>query len=609
MNQVTIKQLIGHGQFFSKTLLTADAFVRYCEARGIRVSLQQLERYEELGIFLPLARLRHQKIKIKIELREDGNRYSLGKLEDGEDWAGETEEKYGSFLWSEDAVEALVESGFLWSPTLEKFEPWKTFKDENRWNAVDSYYSIFQTMPLHMLQQSTTFKIGIESVATWTQEDVKRWFRSVKKPAKRMVEISRKSSGARDELAALCQVLSSRYLPYAEKYEGMISLPHPDFLDWRKYRQSWSAHGVLEELNLNIEEVVRFHQLAEMEASSDDPLSNWSDLVKFVRRDKKEKLKGLGLLGQSWRVMERIISLFHRDLTGKELYGREDDVETTELFFGEGVPQDNLRFLEFVANQYGVNPRPKLVLYVEGDGEVQQFPRLAAELFGIIFSEIRIFIQNLGGVGEFEGEKKKDSYGAFEKLIEYYHDKQTIAFFILDKEGRVEQIKRKLISKASKNHPYRTVTKDEYIKLWDKNVEFDNFTDKEIAEAMTKLCEGRYSFAEAEVADCRSRFGKPKQGDTLSRVYKDKLNYGSNKIKLLGILIEYATSSPEMELNGARVTRPLVETIDFICDLAIRNHQPSSLETWNKTQNSEWLGNKIKPNEELENGVSKRGPS
>jgi hypothetical protein len=591
MNQITLKQLIGHGRFFDKTLLSADAFKRYCEARDIRISLEQLERFEQLGIFLPLVRLRRPKIKVKYELREDGNRYSLGILEEGEDWAGETEEEYGGFLWSEEAVEELTNEGYLWSPTVEKYEPWENFKDAEGWNAVESYYSIFQTMPLKMILQSTTFQIGIGSLLLWTQADAENWFKSEKKHAERMIEILKDGSGARDDLALLCQVLSNRYLPYAEKYEGMITLPDPEFLDWRAYRHSWNAQSILEELNLTVEEVVRFHELAEMEASSDDPLHNWSDLVKFVRREKKQKLKGPALLGQSWRVMERILNLFHRDLTGKELYAFDDDPETNERFYGKGVPQDNLKLLEFVANKYGVNPRPKLVLYVEGDGEVQQFPRLAAELFGIIFSEIRISIQNIHGVGEFEGEKKKDSYGAFEKLIEYYHDKQTIAFFILDKEGRVETIKRKLITKPSKNHPYRTVTKDEYIKLWNKNVEFDNFTNKEIADAMTKLCEGRYSFTEAEIEDCRNRFGK--QGDTLSKLYKDKLDYGSNKVKLLGILIECAVASPKMKRDGDEVVRPLVETIDSICRLAMRNYQPSRLEAWSETQGSDWLGVKI----------------
>jgi hypothetical protein len=175
-------------------------------------------------------------------------------------------------------------------------------------------------------------------------------------------------------------------------------------------------------------------------------------------------------------------------------------------------------------------------------------------------------------------------------LIEYYHDKQTIAFFILDKEGRVEQVKKKLITKPSKEHPNRTVTKDEYIKLWDKNVEFDNFTNKEIAEAMTKLSENRFSFTEAEIEDCRNRFGK--QGDTLSKLYKDKCNYGLNKIKLLGILIDCAVLSPEFEINGATVVRPLVKTIEDVCHLAMRNFQPSRLQSWEETQNSDWLGHK-----------------
>ena len=104
--------------------------------------------------------------------------------------------------------------------------------------------------------------------------------------------------------------------------------------------------------------------------------------------------------------------------------------------------------------------------------------------------------------------------------------------------GRVEQVKQKLITKASKEHPNRTVTKDEYIKLWDKNVEFDNFTNKEIAEAMTKLCKNLDTFTEDEIEDCRNRFGQRGEGDTLSRLYKDKLQYSSNKIKLMGILID-----------------------------------------------------------------------
>ncbi|HEY0657541.1 MAG TPA: hypothetical protein VGD05_03660, partial [Pyrinomonadaceae bacterium] len=196
-------------------------------------------------------------------------------------------------------------------------------------------------------------------------------------------------------------------------------------------------------------------------------------------------------------------------------------------------------------------------------------------------------------VSGFEGDKKVDRYGAFEKLIEYYHDKQTIAFFILDKEGRVEQVKQKLITRASKEHPNRTITRNEYIKLWDKNVEFDNFTNKEIAKAMTKLSENRYVFTEDEIEDCRNRFGQRNQGDTLSTLYKAKTDYGSKKIKLLGLLIDYAILSPKFEINEIKIVRPLVKMIDKVCNLAIRNYQPSRFKSWKETQDSEWLGHKI----------------
>ncbi len=72
--KITLKQTIGHGQFFQNTLLNAESFVRYCKDRQINISLDKLEKYEKLGIFLPLVRLRHPKIKIKIEPDEDKER-------------------------------------------------------------------------------------------------------------------------------------------------------------------------------------------------------------------------------------------------------------------------------------------------------------------------------------------------------------------------------------------------------------------------------------------------------------------------------------------------------------------------------------------------------
>jgi hypothetical protein len=597
MKKLTPHLILGHGHFFQDTLLSSSRFADYCKKRGINIDERRLEKFEKLGIFYPMLRIKHPRCKKKLKriiTETDNYIEECGILQEGEEWDGEIEIYYADFIfWEKEYVDSWIDDGLVYIPSKVTFQPWSNYRIEDDFQKqTETYYSIFQTLPLYMLTHSIGFPIGIENLATWTQNEIKNWFKSVKQIAKSAVKSFQKSNGIRDEITNFAQILSSRYLPTAEKYDGMISLPQFGSFDWRQYRLNWNAKQVLDELDLSIEQVVRYHEIVEAEASRVDPLDRWSDLVQFIHNSKKEQLKDAALLAQNWRVLGRIINLFHRDLTGDFIHNYGKDTKTKERIYGRGIPQNNLAFLEYVSNEFGVNPRPKLFLFVEGDGEVKHFPRLAIELFGIIFSEIRIQIQNLHGVSGFEGNKKVDKYGAFEKLIEYYHDKQTLAFFILDKEGRVENVKQKLITKTSKEHPNRTVTKDEYIKLWDKNVEFDNFTNKEIASAMTKFSENRYQFTEAEIEDCRNRFGK--ESDTLSKLYEDKCEgYDSNKIKLLGILIDYAVLSPKFEVDEIEVVRPLVKTLNDVCNLAIKNYQPSRLDSWKETQNSEWLGHKI----------------
>lgn len=604
MKEITPHLVLGHGRFFQKTLLSVSEFIRYCKKRGIDIDENRLEKFEELGIFYPMLRVKHPRCKKKLKKVETENETYIeecGVLQEGEEWDGEIEVYYADFInWRKEYIDSWVNDGLVYIPSKENFQPWSNyyFEDDVQ-KQTETYYSIFQTLPLYKLIHWTTHSIGIESLLTWTQKDIKNWFEFFKQDSKSWIKSFQKSEGIRDELAKLGQVISNRYLPVAEKYDGLFSFPQfgsSDSFNWRKYVLNWNAEKVLNELDLTVEDLVRYHQQVESEASNDDPLDQWDDLVQFVHNSKKEQLKDSALLAQTWRLLGRIIDLFHRDLTGDFIPNYGKDIRFKERKYGEDVPQDNLAYLEYVSNEYGVNPRPKLFLFVEGNGEVEHFPRLAIELFGIKFSEIRIQIENLYGISEFEGSKKVDKYGAFEKLIEYYHDKTTIAFFILDDEGkRVKKIKERLITTSSKKHPNRTFTRDEYIKLWDKNVEFDNFTNKEIANAMTKFSKigkNPHQFTEEEIEDCRNRFGKPNQGDTLSKLYKKKTNHGGNKITLLGILIDYAIISPKFELNKIEVERPLIKILNDVCSLA-RNSQPSNLESWKNNQNSELFGHLI----------------
>lgn len=582
MNIATLEQLIGHGHFFSKTLLNADDFVRYCKDRELNVSLEKLERLEKIGAFSPLLRIRWPKIKIKLRPREDGDGYEdLGMLEDGEEWSGETREENGGFLWwDKDAIRWLFDEGMLWAPKQTDFQPWENYKDEDGWWSVHSYYSVFQSLSLSRCLETFEVRVDMETLAEWSPEDATKWLADWKVHADYL--IAHAAEDSTHLVAELCQVLSSRYLPYAQSDGATIAVPHPDFFDWSKFRREWKAEEFLKEIGLSVEDIGDAWQTVNVQNRFMDPLFNWRDFVDFIKPSQRERLKGKALLCQTWRTMERILNLLQRDLSGESSYEFDGAPEDKEAFWGKGVPNNDLRFLEFLANRYGVNPRPKVLLVVEGNGEEEQLPRMVEELLSPSFPKLRIGIMNVKGVGEIN---------RLSRLIDHYHSLQTIVFVVLDNENNSLATRTKLAKTPSQWNPNRTITKEEYIHIWNQSIEFDNFTDDEIAEAMSIACENRFLFSSEEVSICRLNFGGGR--DPLSTLYKDRLDYGLVKPQLLKLLFDIAIDKPEMESGGKKIRRPIVDLLTTVQRLALRNHQPSHLDAWQQTQDSDWLGNRL----------------
>jgi len=336
-------------------------------------------------------------------------------------------------------------------------------------------------------------------------------------------------------LAQLCQVLSNRYFLSTQTDRRTLKLSHSGVYhdwDWHEYSRAWDAHKVLDDLGLSIGDLTRLHGVITTDAKDIDPLAKWYELVTFVSVNEKKRLKGGALLAQTLYSMEHMMRLFYEELTSERLRPPDESLGwTADRLYGEGVSRDELEYLEYLANKYHLNPRPKLLLVVEGNGEHEQFPRLIESLFGVRPPQLGIEVRSLEGIDKFTGHKKWDKYGALERFIDDHHGRQTFVFVILDNESRAEQVKKQLTRKRSMHYAKRTVTKDEYVYLWEKSVEFDNFSHEEIARAMTELCAGEYSFTAEEVADCEHRFGG-KVGDPLSKLYKEKLDYGLRKPEL-----------------------------------------------------------------------------
>ena len=577
-------------------LISTDRFISHCRESGVATSKEQLEEFERLGLFYPFARVQYQKLKIKVEYSEDRQHYrEIGLLEKGEQWQGDIEEEYAYFSFEKECAQEYIDEGLLWEPHTKAFQPWDTFIDEDGGRQIESFYSRFQIYNLHKLIKLTS----VELRAEWL--GYPKYKKMMLDAAKRIIIDQQKNATTGNSLPLLCQVISNRYFPSTQSDRRTITVStsgrHSREWDWFQYRRSWDAKAVSVTLGLAIEELKAVHDHVLREATHLDPLEHWYDIVSFVSIEQRKRLKDKAALAQVMYVQEMMLRLFFRDITGEALPAPDESWDwSREVYYGKDAIENQLIYLELLTNKYRLNPKPRLILVVEGEGEFRQLPRLARELLGHNFPTIGIRIVQLEGVGGFTGRKRIDKYGALEKFIDDYHFRQTFVFVILDNEGRVSNVKRRLISAQSRLYPKRKVTKAEYIHIWQKTIEFDNFTHREIADAMSKLSKqvGRAcKFEPDEVAKCEKDFGSKKR-DWLSIIFKQKCGFELPKPELLKILFDEILCDPvkEFQENG-QPKRPIVQLLMTIARLAGRNHQPVRFDTWKQNQESGYFGDTV----------------
>lgn len=584
-----LRYLVKHDAFVVAQPMSASAFVDFCKEREIDIDLERLERLERLGVFCPLARVEYPRIQVKVERVSENRIQDHGMLQEGETWDGELKEENSRFSFRREWAETWLESGSLWDPRERPFQPWDTFHREGTWERrVESFYSPFQTFVLHnVLKRRLTMRVYADLVIDWSEEDMATFGSTLSNWAKTSMEGTR--DGLRSEDAAfVAQLIANRYFFHTEGDRRTINVSEYPFeeWDWWEFSRTWDAAAVASDVGLTPDEIAGMQLNIALLSRSVDPLERWYELVSFVSPNKREQLKDAARFAQLGYGIEHMLRLFYQDVTGNELrrpHERHAGVHVKET--ADRVPL--LNELEYLVNRYHLNPKPQLILVVEGDGEAEQFPRLARELLGHDFAHLGIEVRNLRGIGNFTGSKTRDRHGALEKFIDDHHYRQTIVFCILDREGRAETTKDHLLAATSKFVPGRKLTCEEYINLWNDSVEFDNFSDEEIAAAMTRVSEDRYTFSQGEVAT--ERKAKTKTGNPLNELYTAKLPYGLNKVQMLEELVTAVIASAAEE-HAKKFQRPIVSILMRAIKLAANNHQPVSNNHWRRNQDTGFFG-------------------
>jgi len=337
-------------------------------------------------------------------------------------------------------------------------------------------------------------------------------------------------------------------------------------------------------MGIDEDRIKKYQETMSLRARSCDPLENWYDLIQFVSLEKKKRLKEDALLAQTFYSMEMMLRLFYKDLTGQKLsedFGSENSWK--ERVYGKDVSYSNMIFLEYLTNQFHLNPRPKLILIVEGRSEYEQIPRLSKEI-GYSFDTLGIRVELLEGIGNFTS-------GKIERFIDHYHNLQTIVYLILDNENNAVNFRNKMLRKKSRYlEANRYITNENYIFIWNTCFEFDNFSDEEISNALSSLSND-FNFTIQEISECRKEFGK--RGDSISTLFKERTCRELNKPMLSERLVDNILNKIDNEYVDGNHRRKLIIKIMEIIDLARRNYQPWSYELWKQNQESGYFGKKI----------------
>ena len=551
--------------FMTAHLLKTGDFIKYCKDRELNVTAERLHRFEELAVFRPLVRFIYSDARI------------------------------GKLCIPNGPSSEWFDRGYI----LDTYNPVTQYDvPAHDCETSEAYFSIFQIDHLSQVLTEFTLTVHLDPFAgkgavekDWN--DLKTQFLEM---AQHNIE-EWQTHELRRAIPLLCQYVANRYYPLTQTNQRVITYLNSGFRedasmfinrndwDWHEFARGFDPKEAEAQFALTQPILKHAYETLGASACFCDPLDRWANLVEFVSLDQKEELKGKALRALALRDAANMLRLLH-----KELYG--EDLKPTHQIFGQVITHypelevlnDIRRHLEFVVNQYDLNPQPKLVLFVEGESEIVLINTIFKDYFGADPGIYGIELVNLQGVNNATGNKKTDRFRAIFRLIDYLHHHQTMTYLILDRENQSEKLKAEAKKTKSTHGQSRHAIPSGHICLWKTSLEFDNFSDTEIATGMTTLSEGHTEFRSIDVKN--ARHSHP-DGKALSKLYQNRTGYGLNKPKLASHL---ATILVDPNSRRNPKNRPLVKILNRVCHLAGRNPFPERHETWLINQESHLLG-------------------
>lgn len=538
-------------------LMTPDEFIRFARDRNLSVSREQLHGFEKNRVFVPVFRI--------ASAFPEGKTLYL----DGSPTAPDFEAGW--------VVDTSAPGATYTVPDIDDPE-------------CMAFYSPYQLWALERVLRGTTWSldlgshVGSDAEAEDWDALISRWITQTRENVDRL-----RSNSSLSAVPLLCQVISNRYLPLAQGNQRTIRVSGVSSFgkwmtfsstkwDWWTYRDGWDPTSLVAAFELDETSLKRVYEHLVGAMQVCDPLWSWAELVRFINQPKRDELKGDALRAESYRQSAEMVRQLHLELYGVDLGPPEEMFGTVINYIPELEVRDDPRvYLQYVTNQYDLNSQPKAVLFVEGETEVAFVKKIFLDLFGLHHGKSGIEIVNLRGVDNATGNRTSDRYSAIFRLVDYLHDHQTFAFIMLDNEGQAKNLQKAAKDKSSLFPDRSHAMPPSRIRVWRQDFELDNFSDTELARALTDLPGHSVEFHSRDIKEVRAKWRKGK----ISGLFREKTGYDLKKPLLAERLAEIVVD-PETRKRPAN--RPVIKFLQRIDNQSWMNPLPITQDIWRRNQ-------------------------
>ena len=342
---------------------------------------------------------------------------------------------------------------------------------------------------------------------------------------------------------------------------------------------------VLSESKFTIEEIKNWTRQLSSNLKNFDPLESWCSLIQYIDYSKRQKLKGNALLAQDFYEIADILFLFLEDL-GEDLskQGVSDVSDWLDLSsrdektklpnwkekkYGTELLYQPRQMLEFLCNEYRINPKPRAIIFTEGD-EWKAIKKVF-DFYGYKTELLEIEFRSISGEGNF-------SLANWQCFIEYMHEKQVLIYFLLDNDtSRITKEAKKLF-KAKRKFDFpqlrKVIPQKDRIIIWGKRKKISsfeevNFTNSDIKKAFIKqdiiISTSDIDFIKKNSARRKGLIEAIKDGHSIENLNKPQLDKD-----LVNIVLEKRRKKPDIKYKT-----PLENFVIKTGKIILLNHQPT----------------------------------